>query len=189
SASMVNASDDFAATAVSGAGGGKTGFAGSLAINIDITDAEADLGTSSAGTPSISVTGGGNVTLNAETAATVITSATPSNGGGSGANLGVGISVSVDYAQTSTLAEIADGVVLTGAHNLSLDAISTQSMITTTQGGASGATAITPVIAIAITDNDTDATLGTGGTISLTGSFSATASLTDQIEDMASGAT
>ena len=38
------APDTFNADATSGAGGGKTGVAGSLAINIAITDAEADLG-------------------------------------------------------------------------------------------------------------------------------------------------
>ena len=193
-ATMVNNSDDFNATAVSGAGGGNTGVAGSLAINIAITDTEADLGpskdgTSSIGTPTIKVTGGGNVTLMAVTNADVTASATPANGGGNGTNLGVGISVAVDYAQTATLAEIASGVALSGAHNLTVDATSTQSMITTTQGGASGSTAITPVIAIDITDNDTEATLGTGAALSLTGSVSILASLTDQVEDMASGAT
>ncbi len=193
SATMVNASDDYNASATSGAGGGSTGVAGSLAINIAITDTEADLGytqpSSSPGVPNITVTGGGNVTLNAQTASAVTASAVPANGGGSGANLGVGISLSLDYAQTSTLAQITNGVVLTGANNLSMTATSTQAMTTTTQGGASGSTAVTPVIAIAITDNDTDATLGTGGLISLTGAFSATASLTDLVETNASGAT
>ena len=188
-ATMVNAADDYNANAVSGAGGGKTGVAGSLAINIDITDAEADLGYSSAGTPSITVTGGGNVTLNAQTASAVTASATPANGGGSGANLGIGISLSVDYAQTTTAAQVENGVALTGAHNLSLTATSNQTMYTTTQGGASSGTAVTPVIAIAITDNDTDATLGTGAAINLTGAFSATSSLTDQVETDATGAT
>ena len=192
-ATMVNDSDDFNASATSGAGGGDTGVAGSLAINITIADTEADLGytqpNSSPGVPNITVTGGGNVTLNAQTASVVTASAVPADGGGSGANLGVGISLALDYSQTSTLAQITNNVVLNGANNLSMTATSTQDMTTTTRGGASGSTGVTPVIAIAITDNDTDATLGTGGQISLTGSFSATASLTDQVENSASGAT
>ncbi len=192
-ATLVSNPDVFAASAVSGAGGGKTGVAGSVAINIDVTDTEADLGytqpSSPPGVPAITVTGSGNVTLNAQTAETVTASATPANGGGTGKDLGVGISVSVDYAQTSTLAQIANGAVLTGANNLTLTAASKQTMTTTTQGGASGSTGVTPIISIAITDNDTKATLGSGATISLTGAFSATASLTDKVEDSATGAT
>ena len=73
-----------------------------------------------------------------------------------------------------------DGVALTGANNLTMTASATQDMSTTTKGGASGSTGVTPVIDIAITDNDADATLGTGAAISLTGAFSATASLNER---------
>ena len=100
----------------------------------------------------------------------------------SGDNLGVGISLALNYEQGTTLAQIANGAVLTGANNLTMTASATQDMSTTTKGGASGSTGVTPVIDIAITDNDADATLGTGAVISLTGAFSATASLTDQVE-------
>jgi hypothetical protein len=193
SATMVSATDNFGAYAISGAGGGKTGVAGSLAISISDDDTEADLGftqpAASPGVPSITVTGGGSVTLNAQTATAVSASAVPANGGGTGANLGVGISVSLDYAQTQTLAQITNGVGLSGANNVTMTATSVQTMTTLTKGGAAGSTGITPVIAIAITDNNTEATVGTGAAISLTGRFSATASLTDTVTDSATGAT
>jgi hypothetical protein len=192
-ATMVSSTDNFGAYAISGAGGGKTGVAGSLAISISDDDTEADLGytqpASSPGVPVITVTGGANVTLNAQTSTAVSASAVPSNGGGTGANLGVGISVSLDYAQTQTLAQITNGVGLTGANNVTMTATSLQTMTTQTNGGSSGSTGITPVIAIAITDNNTEATLGTGAAIGVTGSFSATASLTDTVIDSAIGAT
>ncbi len=193
SATMVSSTDNFGAYAISGAGGGKTGVAGSLAISISDDDTEADLGytqpAAAPGVPSITVTGGANVTLNAQTATAVSASAVPANGGGSGANLGVGISVSLDYAQTQTLAQITNGVGLSGANNVTMTATSVQTMTTLTKGGAAGSTGITPVIAIAITDNNTEATVGTGGAIALTGGFSATASLTDNVIDSATGAT
>ena len=192
-ATMVSSTDNFGVYAISGAGGGKTGVAGSVAISITDDDTEADLGytqpASSPGVPSITITGAGSVTLNAQTATAVSALAVPSNGGGTGANLGVGISVSLDYAQTQTLAQITNGVVLSGANNLVMAATSVQTMTTLTKGGAAGSTGITPVIAIAITDNNTKATVGTGGAISLTGRFSATASLTDSVTDSATGAT
>jgi hypothetical protein len=190
---MTNASDDYGASAISGAGGGKTGVAGSAAIDITETDTEADLGytqpSASPGVPVITITGAGNVTLKATATTVVGASATPVDGGASGDNLGVGISAALNYAQSSTLAQITNGVALTGANNLTLTATASQDMSTTTKGGASGSTAVTPVIDIAITDNDADATLGTGAAISLTGAFSATASLNDQVESSATGST
>ena len=159
SATMVSSTDNFGAYAISGAGGGKTGVAGSVAISITDDDTEADLGytqpASSPGVPSITVTGAGNVTVNAQTATAVSASAVPANGGGTGANLGVGISVSLDYAQTQTLAQITNGVGLSGANNVTMTATSVQTMTTLTKGGSAGSTGITPVIAIAITDNNT----------------------------------
>jgi hypothetical protein len=193
SATMGSSTDNFGAYAISGAGGGKTGVAGSLAISIADDDTEADLGytqpDSSPGVPSITVTGAGNVTAKAQTATAVSASAVPANGGGGGANLGVGISASLDYAQTQTLAQITNGVGLSGANNVTITATSVQTMTTLTKGGSAGSTGITPVIAIAITDNNTEATVGTGGAISLTGGFNATASLTDSVTDSATGAT
>ncbi len=193
SATMVSSTDNFGAYAISGAGGGKTGVAGSLAISIADDDTEADLGFTQSGSPpgmpSITVTGGANVTVNAQTATAVSASAVPANGGGSGSNLGVGISASLNYAQTQTLAQITNGVGLSGANNVSMTATSVQTMTTLTSGGAAGSTGITPVIAIAITDNNTEATVGTGAAISLTGWFNAKASLTDTVTDSAIGAT
>jgi len=45
------------------------------------------------------------------------------------------------------------------AQNVTLDAESKHQMQTEAKGGGKGATAVTPVVAISISDNETDATL------------------------------
>lgn len=185
---LVEATSSFAAEATSGAGGGDTGVAGSLAFNIAFTDTEAVLGYNGA-IPNVTITGGGDVTLKADSDVSNDVKAQPSDGGGDGTKIGVGISIGFNYGENSTLAQIADGVILTGAHKLDLDATFGQEMATDVKGGSKGATAVTPVVAIAITANDTNATLGTGAGISLTGGFSAQAALKDHVNTTAEGDT
>ena len=193
SASLVESTDSFGATATSGASGGKTSVAGALAIDIALVDTQAVIGyrepNAPGGTTLITITVGRDVSLTAGTASSSTASAQPTDGGGVGANTGVGISVAVNYAETATLARIADGVTLTGAANLTLKASSDQSMTTEAQSGAKGSNAFTPVVAVAIANNDTAARLGTGAAIVLTGGFSATADLKNKVNAKAEGDT
>lgn len=179
----------FSATSTSGAGGGNHGLAGSLAFNVVFADTNAELGRN-ASAPSITITGGGDVALTAVSDLANTVKAQPSDGGGSGAKMGVGVSIGLNFAETYTRAELGNGVTLAGAKGLSLDATSTQAMETEVVGGAaSEGIAVTPVIAIAVANNDTNATLGSGSLLTLTGAFSANASADNQVRTTAEGDT
>ena len=161
-------------------GGGKGGVAVTpiVAVATASHDAEA------------TITGGGDVALTAVSDLSNTVKAQPSDGGGSGAKMGVGVSIGLNFAETYTRAELGNGVTLTGAKGLSLDATSTQAMETEVVGGAaSEGIAVTPVIAIAVANNDTNATLGSGSLLTLTGAFSANASADNQVRTTAEGDT
>ena len=183
-----NTTSTFSAESTSGAGGGDHGVAGSLAFNIVFSDTTAELGRN-ATAPAITLTGG-DVRLAATSDASSTVTAQPSGGGGSGAKIGVGVSFSLNTVETNTRAELGHGVVLTGARDLSLEATSTQAMETEVTGGAaSEGHALTPVIAVAIANNDAKATLGSGALLTLTGAFTARSSLENQVTTTAEGET
>jgi WD40 repeat protein len=94
---LVDQTDSFIADATSGAGGGKIGVAGSVAVNVVIADTQAVIGHAPGGSGSASVTinGGNDVKLAAAATLSNSTRALPSDGGGSGSNVGVGASVAV----------------------------------------------------------------------------------------------
>src|SRR4029077_2656045 len=193
---LVDQADSFGAQATSGAGGGKTGVAGSLAINVALTDSEAKLGYTDAAhtvhAPTVTISGGGDVSISAASDVFNTASALPKDGGADGSKTGVGISVAFAYGDNTTLALIGDNTQLTGAHNLTLSASSAQGMVSEAKSGAKGSTAVTPVVAISISDNETDATVGTdshANLISITGNFSASAVLTSAVETTAEGDT
>src|SRR5262249_50504314 len=119
-------------------------------------------------------------------------SAVPKDGGADGSKTGVGISVAFNYGENSTLALLGNNTELDGAHNLTLSASSDQEMSSEAKSGAKGGTAVTPAVAISISDNETDATVGNDGLahpISIAGNFSATASLTSSVQTSAQGDT
>ena len=87
----------------------------------------------------------------------------------------IGISVTIDYGENSALALIRPDSNLTGAHTLTLSGTIDQDMASEAKSGAKGSTAVTPVVAIAVTNNTATAAFG-GGTspssVTLTGDFS-----------------
>ena len=122
--------------------------------------------------------------------------AVPSDGGGDGTKVGVGISVAVNYAEAHTLAQIANGVSLLGDcrsgskfRNLTMSATSEQDMTTEAKSGGKGSTDRRRSVmgSVAVTSNDTEATIGSGATLLLSGAASATASLTDEVGNTAEG--
>src|SRR5207302_10291149 len=62
-------------------------------------------------------------------------------------------------------------------------------MDTEAKNGAKGSTGITPVVAIAIANDDAHATLGTGGLLTIGGEFKADSSLTNAVHTKAEGDT
>ena len=176
----------FSAEAISGAGdASKTGFAGALAINIGLTTASATI----ADNVNVALTGGsGDVALEAQNHVTNTAKASASQAGS--AKTGVGASVALNIGETDTNALIGAQANLTGAHNLKLDADSINAMTTAATGGSKGGTAVTPVVAISVADNDTNAKLGAlTGTTLLSGALEANASHKGSVDTEATGDT
>src|SRR6266850_2616155 len=176
----------FSAEATSGAGdASKTGFAGALAINIGLTSAAATIG------HDVTLTGGsgGDVALQAQNHVTNTAKASASQE--SAGKTGVGASVALNIGETDTNALIGAQVNLTGAHDLKLDADSINQMTTAATGGSKGGTSVTPVVAISIADNDTNAKLAalTSGPTTLTGALDANASHKGGVDTEATGDT
>src|SRR5882762_9569535 len=174
----------FSAEAISGAGdASKTGFAGALAINIGLTSAAATIG------HTVTLTGGsGDVALEAQNHVTNTAKASASQE--SAGKTGVGASVALNIGETDTNALLGAEVNLTGAHDLKLDADSINQMTTAATGGSKGGTSVTPVVAISIADNDTNAKLAAlTGTTNLTGALEANASHKGGVDTEATGDT
>ncbi|UUZ48809.1 hypothetical protein LP420_40175 [Massilia sp. B-10] len=74
---------------------------------------------------------------------------------------------------------------------MTLSSVSSNNMVTTAEGGAAGATAVTPVIAISVANNETLATLGTlaGDTMDVGDDLSVTANQAYSVDTTAEGAT
>ena len=186
-APLNGAQSSFGATATSGVGdSSKVGIAGSLALNINIFDHQAYLDTGTAlalhgTTPNAAFGATDSVANNA--------SATPADGGGTAGKVGIGASVAFNYVQDTTYGFIGDSATLTGANDLGLTADSTHTAETDGKGGGAGGTAITPVVAITIADDDTKATLGSGSALNLSGSLTASSSLADTVGTTTEGDT
>src|SRR5439155_1197203 len=165
--------DDFAATATSGAGGGKVGVAGSLALNIVHLSTEATIsGTVAAGS--------GAIELSAASNARSIAKALPANGGTNGASkLGIGASVALNLVDDTTTASITGTAVISG-RDLTLRASAAHDMSTDAETGASGGgVSIAPAVAVALSNITTTATVAAGTPLDLsTGGFSASADQT-----------
>ncbi len=170
--------------AIAGASGGSTSVAGALALNIGISEASATVASNS----NVVITGGGNVTVMTENYVENVAKATGKQSGG--ANLGVGPTFTLNIGQTDTDALIQNGAIISGADDITLSALSKNLMDATADGAAKGKTAVTPVIAISVANNTTNANLGTlGGTTSLTGDLSVTATHEGSVSTVAEGAT
>ena len=172
------------ASATSGVSASNVGVAGALALNIvsNTTEAKVPLGST------VSTTG--DVTFNAQDSAAETASAKASDSKGNGA--GVGASVALNIAGNTTLADLESdpddppgmpGAQLTGAHNLTFTAASTDVVSTSATAGSSGGTvSVTPSAGITVVTNTTAAQVGTpdaaNDPLTVGGAFSATATHT-----------
>jgi hypothetical protein len=167
----------FTVEATSGASGGATGVAGALALGVMISDASATVRSD------ISVSG--NVVITSENfAASSVKASGKQEGGG---DLGIGISFALNVGETDTEAAIRNEADITGADDVTLSASSKNKMETTAEGGGAGATAVTPVFAISVSNNTTSASLGvlTGGTMTVGDDLSASASHEGSVKTVA----
>jgi hypothetical protein len=184
--SLAPSTSTFKAEAISGAGNtDEVGVAGSLAINVVFVDSTATLRDNGGG--SIAV-GGADVTLEAHADTDSTAKATSAQDGGDEAT-GIGASVALNITENDTRAAVENGVLLTGAHDLSMVADGKHEATTEAKGGTSGGTAITPVAGITYTNHNTEVLVGTGSLLTLGGALDAEATHSGKAETTAEGET
>ncbi len=144
----------YGAVAISGAGAGDIGVAGSVAVNIVNNSTEALIGTGAAVDA-----GGGDVSVTALNNATDTTLAQPA-GAATGSTLGIGASLALNVINETTEAEIQDSAAVTNPGNVTVTAASAQTILAWGQNGAAGGVAIGAGIAIAIVGDSTTAEVG-----------------------------
>ena len=188
-----NGKNDFVAEAQSGAGAGKVGVAGSLAINTvaNTTTALVQGDSDSGGTGASVNAGAGDILIEAGNASTSTVTAGAEVEAGAEAKVGVGASIGVNVVANKTVAEVADKAAITGGANFGLNASSDHTMGTSVEGGASGAKiSVTPVVAVSVGDNTTVARLGENATgLNLTGAYSSQADHSSEQTTVATGQT
>jgi len=164
----------YAATAKSGAAAGETGVAGSFALNIvnpasgSVTEAAVRSGaTVNANTNDVNITAANRSESEARAEASATAGKT-----------GVGASIAIHVIDQVTEAQLESGATLTGGDDVTLSASGEHDNTTYAQGGAGGngtTTAVGGSFALTIADHSTEASLGTGTGLNITGDFSATA--------------
>ena len=180
--------------ATSGAGAGKVGVAGSLAVNAVVNTAAATLqgadATNSQAPASVDA-GGGDVSLTASsTTSSTVKADAKVTGSGSSAAVGVGASVGMNIAVNTTSAEIQQDVALTDANNVTLGATGDHTLDTEVTGGAAGAKiSITPTAAVTLAVDTTTANLDSGTGLNIGGAYDAEASQTTAMTTVATGQT
>ena len=174
---LMGSTNEFGATATSGAGGGSVGIAGGVAIDIVNIETTASLaGTLAAGS--------GDVSIAASSDSSTATSALPAeapadSSGGSGvsgvSSVGIGASVAVAVIDDTTTASLTGA--LTGGDDLSISASTVHGASTTAKTGAAGGdVGIVPSVAITLSNITTHAFVDASATaLSLGGAFSASA--------------
>ncbi|WP_217637543.1 hypothetical protein [Desulfuromusa kysingii] len=109
---------------------------------------------------------------------------------GDDAAAGVGVSAAFNVAVNNANAEVSDGVTLSDAGSLTLDSTAAHKMTTKASGGASGAkVSVTPLIAVSVAVNKTQARLGSGSATGLNGDLSVSAHQTNEVSTTATGQT
>ena len=178
------AGDTFSVTAESGSGdGAQFQVAGSLAIHILDTTVEA------VASGSIDLNGS-DLTLTATSTTSAVTHAVPNGTPNVAADKGVGLSVALYIGDNTTTAAILDSATLTNVGDLTLTATGSHTDDTKAEAGAGGdgSFGLGGAIAIAVVENTTDASIGTGGAITTTGDIEAVATHSGNSTLVADGA-
>src|SRR6266480_4480792 len=167
---LVDSTDTFRAQARSGAGGGKIGVAGSVAINIAQVHTRGMIGYGGSGAASVTLVGG-DVDLEAQSRTDNFVDASPTSSahGAGGSSVGVGASFGLNVVLEDTTAGIADGQSVTGsAGQFTIKADNQNTAVTVAENGASGGgTQVGAAVAIAVVDISTTAKAGAdqGGSV------------------------
>ena len=168
------------AVATAGAGGGKLGAAGALAIN--------------AGTAKTSATLDHAARLNLGDAALSIKAQSSSEHSAearpkevSGKKTGIGAAVAFNLADESTTARIQGGATVSGAAGVTVAADSKNQIKTEAEGGAAGSTAFVPSIAVTLATLDTTAEVSGSGSLAASGDLAISASHAGAATTTASG--
>ncbi len=162
--------------------GADTGAAGALAVNVAVIRTESVV----AAGANIDAHGS-NLALLAQSTTNTIAHAIPVENA-TGTSLGIGASVAVHVNDLTTRAVIDKNARVSNANDLSLSALSDNSMDTLAKAGAAGGTSIAASVAIAIAHHDTIARVEAGNTaIATTGDVSLTATHTGLINTESKG--
>ena len=155
--------DQYLASATAGAGSGKVGIAGSVALNLIDTESLAQIRQGA----HVTIVPGdtGAINLSADDRTSVSGQALPADGGASGGKVGIGASVAVNIIANRSIAEVQNNATLTDLGALGIAASGDYAVDTEVEAGASGGIAITPAVALAIVNNTTTTRLGTGSTL------------------------
>lgn len=178
--------DQYGASATSGAGSGKVGLAGSLALNLIDTESRAQLASGAA----VSIVPGdtGAVSVSSDDRASTTGQALPADGGASGSKVGIGASVAVNVVAHRSIAQVQDAATITGAQDLTLRASGAFDMLTQAEAGSQGGVSITPSVAVSLANNSTTASLGTSAsTLVLSGDVLVQADQASTTTTMAKG--
>ena len=189
--------NDYGAESKSGAGAANVGVAGSLALNVVTSNTKASLetDTNASGKGANVNAGTGNVDIVASSASQSTVKATADvKGSGGSAKVGVGVSAGVHVGVNTTVADVADKALLRGGTNLALNASANHAVDNTVEGGAAGAkVSITPVVAVSVAVNTTQAHIGSQAAgpntgLNLLGTLSSDAEQTHTMKTSAKGA-
>ena len=169
--------DTLGASATAGAGATKVGVAGALALNLASDTHRAQMAAGStvnAGSGDVVIAASGFVAGGATATATQTQS-----GSGSAKSVGVGASFAIDVANNTADASIASGASLVGGQGLTLTSTLNDAATTSAMAGAGGSVGVAPGIAIAIINDSSSTTIGSGLAVAISGTFSAMAMATD----------
>ena len=175
----------FKAEATSGAGGSSVGVAGSIAVNIVVSDTHTLID----GTDPVSVAG--DLTLEATSALDNQAIAKAKQEADGGREWYRQASFALNVVNDRTTAKIVDGAQLEDVGTLTLRARSTDTMTTTAEGGAasSGTIVASAQVAISISNITTSASIGTGSALDISGGLEAEAIQNATVNTTAKGDT
>ena len=183
---MTDTGDDtvntFETSAKAGAGGGKVGIAGALALNLIDARSTAEIH----GDASIDA-GGGNVEVSASSESETTATALPDEPA-SGGKVGVGASVALNlFTEELVRARIRENASIDGAGDLRVTAAARSDTTATAQAGAAGSVAVDAVVALSELKLLTEAVIESGDRIDATGEVEITASSTGEHAATATG--
>ncbi|HEX8971092.1 hypothetical protein, partial [Oryzihumus sp.] len=102
---------------------------------------------------------------------------------------GIGASFAINIVNDTETAALGNNTTLTGAGNLTLNATTTNTMTTEAENGAEGSVAITPTVAVSISNVTTQTAIGTGSLLTLGGNLDLESNQTASVTTTAKGDT